>query len=206
MKKRALTQQSLEATIRELTATQEQEARELQQKITQESEAEVQKQEYLNRAYALSQQQHDSAFYQSAFQLLQTVTPLVCGLAYQVDPDKKQVKGVGAFAVEKGDADLPDYEFGAGLAGHVAKTRAAFYIDHLPEDGESEMEFEPTLPTAHSGLGNTTVKYLLGLPMVNNSKINGVLELGTFEPISKPERQFLQQLANALAGQTPNDG
>lgn len=79
--------------------------------------------------------------------------------------------------------------WGEGLIGAVAMERKSYYTNKIP-DGYL---------TITSGLGRSTPRFLLLVPMVLNEEVFGVLELASFHPIESYQIQFVERVAENTA-------
>ena len=79
--------------------------------------------------------------------------------------------------------------WGEGLIGACAQEKDSIYLTELPKD----------YITITSGLGNATPDYIYILPLINEDKVLGVLEVAGFDKLENYKREFLQSLSNAIA-------
>jgi hypothetical protein len=82
------------------------------------------------------------------------------------------------------------YELGEGLVGRVAAQKQMLYIDKLPED----------YITVYSGLGSASPSFLVLIPIVNGKKVEGVLEVSTFQALNEMTLEKLKNITEILAG------
>lgn len=80
------------------------------------------------------------------------------------------------------------YKVGEGLVGRVASDKSLLYIDKLPDD----------YMTIFSGLGSSSPSFLVLVPMAEGTKVKGVLEISTFQPMDKATLQQLNAIAEQL--------
>lgn len=78
---------------------------------------------------------------------------------------------------------------GEGLAGQVYLEKDLLYFKQIPQG----------YPSITSGLGGATPAALLIIPLLNNEKVEGVLELASFQNFEQHVIDFLMQLGKDLA-------
>jgi transcriptional regulator with GAF, ATPase, and Fis domain len=81
------------------------------------------------------------------------------------------------------------YTQGEGLVGRVAAEGRTLYIDKLPEG----------YLTIFSGLGASSPRFLVIVPIMHNNEVRGVLEIATFEPLNESTRKDLEKIGQGLA-------
>jgi len=81
------------------------------------------------------------------------------------------------------------FEIGDGISGQVAKNKEPLYITNVPDD----------YITVMSGLGKSTPRYLLVLPVVSNDETIGIIELASFKEISLNKENFMATDSNEIA-------
>ena len=109
----------------------------------------------------------------------------------QASEGHRFIEFVGGYAFYVPEDSRLTYAVGEGIAGQVAKSEQAVFIDQVPEG----------YITVLSGLGRSSPGYLAVVPLRNDAgQLDGVLELAAFQPFGDGQRQYLQQ-ASALLGQ-----
>ncbi|TAE67425.1 MAG: hypothetical protein EAZ85_15120 [Bacteroidetes bacterium] len=76
-----------------------------------------------------------------------------------------------------------------GLIGQAFQESQTIYIDNIPED----------YIAIKSGLGTATPNYLLLVPLKNEKKSQGVIELAMFSPLENYQIEFIEKIAETLA-------
>lgn len=115
------------------------------------------------------------------------------GAVYVTKEDKKRrfIELRASFAYMKPDSQTVRYEFGEGLSGQVAKEGAPAYIDAVP-DGYIKIL---------SGLGQATPKHLFLLPVKENEKVIGVVEIASFTAFTAQHQEIARQAFSLLGKQ-----
>lgn len=93
------------------------------------------------------------------------------------------------FAVSHDDFKKHEYKLGEALIGRVAKEAQSLYIDKLPEG----------YIVIFSGLGSSSPRYLVIIPLLHNEEVKGVLEIALFQPVSKNTILQLENIGKAWA-------
>lgn len=78
---------------------------------------------------------------------------------------------------------------GEGLVGQVMLEKMPIYLSNIPSD----------YVRITSGLGEATPRYLILMPLLNNERLAGVIEIASFSPIAPHEQDFLQKAAESIA-------
>ncbi len=102
---------------------------------------------------------------------------------------KRKVELKGGYALSIGESTIIRYEFGEGLIGQSAANGKTLYVDDVPE-GYIKIV---------SGLGSASPKYLLIVPIKNQERIVGIMEIASFVNITEDQRKFAEQSANLIA-------
>lgn len=76
-----------------------------------------------------------------------------------------------------------------GLLGQVLQEEQTLLIDSLPED----------YSLLKSGLGETSPKYLLIVPLRSNERTIGVIELASLKPFEKRSLEFIEKASESIA-------
>ncbi len=92
------------------------------------------------------------------------------------------------YALSFGETNRPTFEIGEGLIGQSAKEKNPLFIDDIPESAVK----------ATSGLGQAKPAFLAVLPVMHNSKVLGVCEIGTFAPIDKQRQEWLIEVSKSF--------
>ncbi|SFB99920.1 PAS domain S-box-containing protein [Flexibacter flexilis DSM 6793] len=80
---------------------------------------------------------------------------------------------------------------GEGLVGQVYLERDIIYMTQIPDN----------YIKITSGLGEATPKHLFIFPLINNDKVQGVIELASFNKIEDYQQDFLKQFADVMASE-----
>jgi len=108
---------------------------------------------------------------------------------HQNSEGKREVELTYGFALAVAETAAPRFEFGEGLVGQVAASGNSVYIDEIPEG----------YITIISGLGTSSPRYLLILPMKQDGALKGVLEVATFQPVNEIKRKQVEEMASVLS-------
>jgi putative methionine-R-sulfoxide reductase with GAF domain len=102
---------------------------------------------------------------------------------------KRMVELVGGYALNIGESAVIRFEYGEGLVGQVAATGQTLMIDDVP-DGYI---------TIISGLGSSSPKYLLIVPVKAKERLAGVIEIATFNKLSDDQRKYVEESAQLMS-------
>ena len=97
---------------------------------------------------------------------------------------KNVVRLAASYAMQIAESKEIVYEFGEGLIGQAAKEKKTVYIDDLPEG----------FINIFSGLGQSSPKYLLIIPVLSDKQLTGIIEIATFTPIRKTDIAALEEV------------
>ena len=114
------------------------------------------------------------------------VFEIVEGIVYLVNSDNKFTSSC-AYALNPEDT-ISEFEFGEGLTGQVAKNRQFEILKNIPRDFIS----------AESGLGNSTVAFLILFPILHANKTIGVVELATFQDPDKSAEDIFMGISEII--------
>ncbi len=126
--------------------------------------------------------------------LLAELVPFVEGLQAALfmvdehDDGSRKLRCIGGYAMPK-DA-LRELEIGQGVTGQAAKNGKVLYFSS-DDNFESHTE---------SSLSKIDAEVLLVQPLIQNEKVEGVLELTSLDALSKDKREFLEELSDSMAG------
>jgi len=98
---------------------------------------------------------------------------IVQGVAYIWDKEKQHFRIISTYAYYTDKTDRT-FEIGEGIPGQVAKDQKLLTLDNVPDNYIQVV----------SGLGNSSPKHLVEIPLVDNKQTLAILELASF---SKPE-------------------
>lgn len=104
--------------------------------------------------------------------------------------DKEMLMLLANFGLSK-EAIETDVDTREGLTGKCFSNGSPMYIDELPD-----RFFEIS-----SGLGNALPKSLALIPLIVDEKVTGVLEVASFKPLKKRQKEFLEKTVVNIAAQ-----
>ena len=93
------------------------------------------------------------------------------------------------YALSIGESKIISFEFGEGLIGQAAAGAKTLYVNEVP-DGYIKII---------SGLGSASPKHLLIVPLKENDRVFGVMEIASFTPISEDQKKFVEESAQLIA-------
>ena len=99
------------------------------------------------------------------------------------------LEAIGSYAFDRDKYMHRSFRFGEGLAGRAALEKEAIYITDLP----------PEYMKIRSGLGEDVPSSILLVPVVLDDAVLGVIELASLGEIPLHQRDFVNQLAEAVA-------
>jgi PAS domain S-box-containing protein len=103
--------------------------------------------------------------------------------------DLPKIELISAFAYDRKKFMERSINIGDGLIGTVALERNTVYLKEIPE-GYIEIE---------SGLGESSPKFLLIVPLKFEDEILGIVELASFKEFLDYEIKFVEELAQSIA-------
>jgi len=80
------------------------------------------------------------------------------------------------------------FKTGESLPGQVAKNKTILNISNIPEN----------YINIFSGLGKSSPKYMLFIPILYNNKTIGVIELASFKSFNKNTEQIFTELSGIM--------
>lgn len=112
------------------------------------------------------------------------------GILYLYNDREQLLLPLASYAISLSEQpDGGSFRLGEGLAGQAAAERKAIHLDTVP----------PGYLTISSALGEAEPRQVAILPIMHNSELVGVLELGSFKPFSSDDFEFLQQGLEGIA-------
>ncbi len=109
--------------------------------------------------------------------------------AIYVAGEDGHLRMVGSYAYNERKNLSNDFVPGDGLVGQAALEHKPIILDNCPED----------YITIHSGLGEASPRNIMVHPVILDEVTKGVIELGSFEPFTPQQREFLNEVARAIA-------
>jgi methyl-accepting chemotaxis protein len=106
------------------------------------------------------------------------------------DNSSRKVELKAGYALSIGESAVIAFEFGEGLVGQAAAGGRTLYVDEVPEGYVKII----------SGLGSASPKYLLIVPLKQNDRVSGVMEIASFTAITEDQRKFVEESAQLIAG------
>lgn len=129
-----------------------------------------------------------------ARELSQSIINQICtyldariGAIYLYENGQLCLTGSYAFQFRKQNANV--FKPGEGLVGQAALEKKMIVFTEVPED----------YIKINSGLGNTTPKNIIVLPLLLAGEVKGVIELGSVREFSEMHLQFLEAIAENIA-------
>ncbi len=112
---------------------------------------------------------------------------IVQGLFYARTKKSNLYTVAGEYAFT-GEKKPKDFKLGLTLPGQAAKSKDLLIVDKIPDNYYS----------AESGLGKSTPKNIVMVPIINKNTAVAVMELGTFKDINSTEQKVLKVLSSKL--------
>lgn len=107
----------------------------------------------------------------------------------------KKITLSSGYALNIGESTTIVYDFGEGLIGQAAAEGLSLYVDDIPE-GYIKIV---------SGLGSASPRFVLIVPIKDNDKVLGVIEIASFSNFKEEQRKFVEQAAELLAVKIRNE-
>jgi len=101
---------------------------------------------------------------------------IVTGLFFVYDKQSQSFSVEGNYGIQK-DEPVSPFNIGEGLHGEALKEREVIVLEDVPEEYFS----------GYSGLGEAKPKYIYLLPVADNKKAVGVIEIASFKPLNIKE-------------------
>lgn len=113
------------------------------------------------------------------------------GAAYVIEEKdgQRKVELKTGYALSLAENTVIAYGIGEGLVGQSAASGKTLYIDDVPTGYVKIV----------SGLGMASPKYLLIVPVKQDDKVVGVMEIASFTPVSEDQRKFVEESAQIVA-------
>ncbi|NMM49872.1 GAF domain-containing protein [Marinigracilibium pacificum] len=105
------------------------------------------------------------------------------------DPDNNYLELVSAYAFDRRKYLNKKVEIGEGLVGQCFLEHKKIFITDVPED----------YVTIKSGLGDAPPRCILIMPLVENEKVVGVLEMASFTVLPEHYMELIDKLCQSMA-------
>ena len=106
------------------------------------------------------------------------------------DPDNLFMELIVTFAYERDIAQNHKiFNLEEGLIGRVSKSKEILIVEDIPE----------SYLTVKSGLGSAPPKYLILVPILQQNKLLGIIEISNFRKFKDYEIEFLQNISQSFA-------
>lgn len=102
---------------------------------------------------------------------------------------KRRVVLQHGYALAIGESTEVKFEYGEGLIGQSAASATTLYVDDIP-NGYVKIV---------SGLGSASPKFLLIVPMKQEDKVLGIMELASFTKITEDQKRFAEEAGQLVA-------
>lgn len=112
------------------------------------------------------------------------------------EDNKRIVELYAGYALNMGESTVLKYEFGEGLIGQVAASGTTLFVDEVPSG----------YITILSGLGNSSPRYVLIVPVKAKEKLFGVMEIATFQRATEDQRKFVEESAQLMTEKILSNG
>ncbi len=111
------------------------------------------------------------------------------GAFYIFNEKDKELQMVASYASGRSKQEHDRIPLGEGLAGQAALEKKMMVVSDAP----------PEYLRISSGLGEAEAAYVVVLPLLHNSTLSGLLELGSFHEFSNVQLEFLTLITESLA-------
>lgn len=102
---------------------------------------------------------------------------------------QRKVELRSGYALNIGESTVISFEFGEGLIGQAAASGKTLYVDDVPEGYIKII----------SGLGSASPRFILIVPIKNQEKVLGIVEIASFTAISGDQRKYVEESAQLIA-------
>jgi GAF domain len=134
--------------------------------------------------------ENDATILSDSLSLLAKKLEAVAGACYQMKEENGAafIELVSGFALPLSESSVVRFEIGEGMIGQVAKSGTPIYLSEIP-DGYVQVV---------SGLGQSSPRFILILPMKKKNEVRGILEIASFKAITEMERRMAEKFANEV--------
>lgn len=109
--------------------------------------------------------------------------------AIYINDENNKLSVVGSYAYDIRRACTLKFDLGEGLLGQVAKEKRTLIFLDVPKD----------YMVVQSGLGKTTPKQIVIIPLVHEEKLLGAIELGFLNEVSSRHLEFLDNVKDRIS-------
>ena len=130
-------------------------------------------------------------------ELVQYIEAQMGAIYFSMDSSDKiqELKLTGGYAVNDKQLEGTVVKKGEGLVGTCLKKKEILKIDDLPED----------YALLGSGLGNASMSHLTLIPIIYENKVEGVIELISFEEIEEYKVKLIEAICTTLGAAIVNE-
>ncbi|TAE48725.1 MAG: hypothetical protein EAY69_04550 [Cytophagales bacterium] len=111
------------------------------------------------------------------------------GGLFILNDDNNTLELIACYAYDKKKYTRKIVASDEGMIGQAFQESATIYLEKIPDN----------YITIKSGLGTADPNYLLLVPLKNEKKSQGVIELAMFQPLEEYQIEFIEKLAETLA-------
>ena len=101
----------------------------------------------------------------------------------------RKVVLTSGYALAMGEGTSVEFAFGEGLIGQAASEGRSLYVDDIPEGYIKII----------SGLGSASPRFLLIVPIKQQTTVRGVVEIASFTPFDDDRKRFVEASPQLLA-------
>jgi HAMP domain-containing protein len=116
------------------------------------------------------------------------------GIFIQENEKASHIDLVACYAYERKKFIKKSIEIGEGLVGQCFLEKSRIFITEVPAK----------YVNITSGLGDATPRCILLVPLLNNEKVEGVIELASFHVLEEHEIVFIEKVAESIASTLTN--
>lgn len=111
------------------------------------------------------------------------------GAIFIINDEEKILELVSSFAYDRKKFISKKVEIGEGLVGQAWLEEKYIQLDNIPEEHTK----------IKSGMGEAKPKNILIVPLIDNQKVYGIIELGSFSKIEEYQREFVLRISENIA-------
>ncbi len=95
-----------------------------------------------------------------------------------------KIKLLASYAYTQRKGTTNEFKIGEGLVGQVVLEKERIIVSDIPED----------YMNVQSGLGESVPQHLLVIPFLYENTVKGIIEIGSFQPITDIQLELLEQI------------